>query len=512
VCYRKYGHNEGDEPMFTQPVMYKQIKMQTSCWKKYKQQMIAKGVATEQDVQEMSEKVNTIYSDAFEAGKDFKLVDGEGWLDGAWEGFKARHMPHEIMPSSCSADDFNAIEKAVVDLPETLNIHPRIKKIWDEKRTMFSGERGFDWGTAEQLAFGSLLRDGVHVRLSGEDVERGTFSHRHAVLHEQKNCDVQNRPQYRPLCHVKGAKAELVVSNSNLSEYGILGFELGYSLENPNALVIWEAQFGDFANGAQIIFDQFLSSCESKWHRQTGLVVLMPHGYEGAGPEHSSCRMERFLQMCDDDSSVIPEINEQTQAQIQACNWQFLNCSTPANYFHALRRQIMRNFRKPLLIATPKSLLKHRLCVSPKTDFLDGSRFHRVIKAVEPDCGAENVKRHIFCSGKVYFDLSERLEKEDVKNIAVSRLEQIAPFSFDAVLSELSRFPNAEIMWVQEEPKNMGAWAYVQPRFYTALIRGLNSAKPVNFIGRKVGPSPATGFPKMHKSEIAEFLNQATTV
>jgi len=311
---------------------------------------------------------------------------------------------------------------------------------------MFSGERGFDWGTAEQLAFGTLVREGVHVRLSGEDVERGTFSHRHAVLHEQKNCDVHNRPQYRPICNVEGANAQFVVSNSNLSEYGILGFELGYSMENPNALVIWEAQFGDFANGAQIIFDQFISASESKWHRQAGLVVLMPHAYEGAGPEHSSCRMERFLQMCDDDSSVIPDINEQTQIQIQTCNWQFLNCSTPANYFHALRRQIMRNFRKPLLIATPKSLLKHRLCVSPKIDFLDGSRFHRVIPAEEPVCGADNVKRHIFCTGKVYYDLCAELEQRGVKDIAVSRLEQIAPFPFDAVLGELKRFSNAELM------------------------------------------------------------------
>lgn len=238
----------------------------------------------------------------------------------------------------------------------------------------------------------------------------------------------------------------------------------------------------------------------------------MPHAYEGAGPEHSSCRMERFLQMCDDDSSVIPEINSSSQCQIQSCNWQFLNCSTPANYFHALRRQIQRNFRKPLLIATPKSLLKHRQCVSPEHDFVEGSKFERVIPAVEPKSCAENVKRHIFCSGKIYYDLVTELEKRVVQEIAVSRLEQIAPFPFDAVQKELSRFPNAEVVWLQEEPKNMGAWAYVQPRFFTTLIKGLQSNKSVIYIGRKVSPSPATGYPIQHKFEIENILERATTV
>jgi len=238
----------------------------------------------------------------------------------------------------------------------------------------------------------------------------------------------------------------------------------------------------------------------------------MPHAYEGAGPEHSSCRMERFLQMCDDDSSVIPNIDNSTQCQIQSCNWQFLNCSTPANYFHALRRQIQRNFRKPLLIATPKSLLKHRLCVSPESDFLEGSKFERVIPAVEPKCSAENVKRHIFCSGRIYYDLITELDQRGVEDVAVSRLEQIAPFPFDAVQKELSRFPNAEVVWVQEEQKNMGAWAYVQPRFYTTLIKGLQLNKSVIYIGRKVSPSPATGYPLQHKSENAEILESAATV
>jgi len=512
ICYRKFGHNEGDEPMFTQPVMYKQIKKQPGVWQQYKNKCIEKGLLAEDTITEISERVKSIQTTAFEASQSFKLEEGEGWLDGAWEGFKARHMPSQIEPTSCKEEDFNAVAKAVISLPKDFNIHPRIKKIWAEKADMFEGKREIDWGTAEQLAFGTLLREGVHVRMSGQDVERGTFSHRHAVLHEQKNADVKNRPTYMPLTHIEGAKAEFVIHNSNLSEYGVCGFELGYSLENPNSLVLWEAQFGDFANGAQIIFDQFLSSCESKWLRQCGLVVLMPHGYEGGGPEHSSCRMERFLQMTDDDPSVIPEQNAHTQIQIQRCNWQFLNCSTPANYFHALRRQVKRNFRKPLLVASPKSLLKLRHCVSPKEDFLEGSTFNRVIPANELSCGAANVRRHIFCTGKIYYEIQAELETKGIDYIAVSRLEQIAPFPFDSVQQELERFPNAELMWVQEEPKNMGAWAYVQPRFYTILLRGIKRDIPVLYAGRKVNPSPATGFPKQHKAEIEEYMERATTL
>merc|ERR1719285_371873 len=364
ICYRKFGHNEGDEPKFTQPVMYRQINKQVSVWEQYKKKVIEKGHLTEDQIKEISQRVSSIHKMAFDASQTFKLEEGEGWLDGAWEGFKARHMPSTIQPTWCEAKDFDAVTNAVINLPKDLNIHSRLKKIWSEKAEMFAGKKDIDWGTAEQLAFGTLLREGVHVRMSGQDVERGTFSHRHAVLHEQINCDNDNRPSYMPLCNIEGAKGEFIVSNSNLSEFGVLGFDLGFSYESPNCLVLWEAQFGDFANGAQIIFDQFLSSSESKWKRQTGIVALLPHGYEGGGPEHSSCRMERWLQMCDDDPDEVPDLDAQTV--MQRTNWHFLNCSTPANYFHALRRQIKRNYRKPLIIATPKSLLKLRQCVSEK--------------------------------------------------------------------------------------------------------------------------------------------------
>jgi len=373
---------------------------------------------------------------------------------------------------------------------------------------MFACERGFDWGTAEQLAFGTLIREGIHVRLSGQDVERGTFSHRHAVLHEQLNCNSQNRPQYIPLTNLEGAKAEFIVSNSNLSEFGVTGFDLGYSLESPDSLVLWEAQFGDFANGAQVIFDQFLSSGEAKWKRQCGMVVLLPHGYEGAGSEHSSCRVERWLQMCDDDPDVIPEYDG--DALVQKTNWQFLNCSTPANYFHALRSQVKRNFRKPMIIATPKSLLKLRNCVSVKGDFMEGSKFLRVIPAADPTCDIDNVKRHIFCSGKVYYDLLSELKRRDEKNIVISRLEQIAPFPFDSVLKEMKRFPNAELMWVQEEPKNMGAFTYVRQRFNT-IQKELGSKSPLRYAGRNPSASPATGFPLQHKLEVGNLLETAIT-
>lgn len=508
ICYRKFGHNEGDEPRFTQPVMYRQIEKQIGVWESFKNKLIKNGVVTEQQVKEISDKVFDLYNNAFEESRTFSPDDSEH-MHAMWRGIAMKDEPHVVLPTSCDPADFTAVEKAILNLPESINIHRMLKKIWSEKTAMFAGERGFDWATAEQLAFGTLLREGTHVRLSGQDVERGTFSHRHAVLHEQLNCDIENRPQYRPLTKIEGAKAQLLVSNSNLSEFGVSGFDLGFSYENPNCLVMWEAQFGDFANGAQIIFDQFLSSCESKWQRQTGMVALLPHGYEGAGSEHSSCRMERWLQMCDDDPDEIPEIDG--NAVIQRTNWQFLNCSTPANYFHALRRQIKRNFRKPLIIATPKSLLKLRQCVSEKKDFLEGSKFHRVIPAVDPTCGAENVKRHIFCSGKVFYDLEADFATRGVHYIAVTRLEQIAPFPFDAVIEEIKRFPNAELMWVQEEPKNMGAFTYVRQRFAAIQTQCLGVISSLRYVGRKPNASPATGLPLQHKMEARNILDSAAS-
>jgi len=503
ICYRKLGHNEGDEPRFTQPVMYRQVDKQTPVYEKFKDKLIRKGVVTEQQAKEISDRVFDIYNKAFEESKTFQPDDSEH-MRGLWEGIVLQDKPHAISPTSCNSEDFSAVEKAILHIPDWINIHPRLQKVWNEKASMFAGQRGFDWATAEQLAFGTLMREGTHVRLSGQDVERGTFSHRHAVLHEQVSCDVANRPQYRPLTNIDGAKAEFIISNSNLSEFGVLGFDLGFSYESPNCLVLWEAQFGDFSNGAQIIFDQFLSSSESKWKRQTGIVILLPHGYEGAGSEHSSCRMERWLQMCDDDPDEVPDLDAQTV--MQRTNWHFLNLSTPANYFHALRRQIKRNYRKPLIIATPKSLLKLRQCVSEKKEFLEGSEFQPVIPSVEPVCGAENVKRHIFCSGKVYYDLEADFSRRDIKDIAISRLEQIAPFPFDAVIEEMKRFPQAELMWVQEEPKNMGAFTYVRQRLHTIQTQTFGKVPSLRYVGRKASASPATGLPLQHKIEVQNIL------
>jgi len=503
ICYRKMGHNEGDEPRFTQPVMYRQVDKQTPVYEKFRDKLIRKGVVTEQQAKKISDRVFDIYNKAFEESKTFQPDDSEH-MRGLWEGIVLQDKPHAISSTSCNSDDFSAVEKAILHIPDWINIHPRLQKVWNEKASMFAGQRGFDWATAEQLAFGTLMREGTHVRLSGQDVERGTFSHRHAVLHEQVSCDVATRPQYRPLTNIHGAKAEFIVSNSNLSEFGVLGFDLGFSYESPNCLVLWEAQFGDFANGAQIIFDQFLSSSESKWKRQTGIVILLPHGYEGAGSEHSSCRMERWLQMCDDDPDEVPDLDAQTI--MQRTNWHFLSCSTPANYFHALRRQIKRNYRKPLIIATPKSLLKLRQCVSEKKEFLEGSEFQPVIPSAEPVCGAENVKRHIFCSGKVYYDLEADFSRRDIKDIAISRLEQIAPFPFDAVIEEMKRFPQAELMWVQEEPKNMGAFTYVRQRLHTIQTQTFGKVPSLRYVGRKASASPATGLPLQHKIEVQSIL------
>jgi len=340
------------------------------------------------------------------------------------------------------------------------------------------------------------------VRLSGQDVERGTFSHRHAVLSDQKDF---SKPFYEPLNNLGRDQAFFSISNSNLSEYATLGFELGYSLENPNALVLWEAQFGDFANGAQIIIDQFLSSQEDKWLRQSGLVLLLPHGYEGQGPEHSSARVERFLQSSNEDPSVMP--SEHMSMQIQETNWQVVNCSTPANYFHALRRQLHRDFRKPLIVMSPKSLL--RLPLSSLSDMAEGTRFRTVLpESGEGLVAAEKVRRVIFCSGKVYYDLDKYRKENKIHDVAVARVEQLAPFPFWAVANEAKRFPKADIVWCQEEPMNMGGWAHVMPRFETALKGNHKCARP-RYAGRPPSASTATGRPEQHERELRRFLRDA---
>lgn len=505
ICYRKFGHNEGDEPKFTQPVMYKTIEKHENVINKFKASLLQRGIISEEVYQAMSDRIFNILADEFQASRDFSLPAEESSLKLGWEGYKAPHETAHTFETTITDDQYSAICKAILNLPENLNIHPRLKKIWAEKNRALTEGTGIDWGTAEQLAIGSLLTEGVHVRYSGQDVERGTFSHRHAVLHEQKDCSADNRPTYRPLCNIDTAKAEFTVSNSNLSEYGVCGFELGYSLENPSSLVVWEAQFGDFSNGSQIIFDQFMSSQEAKWRLHSGFCVFLPHGYEGGGPEHSSSRVERFLQMSADHPHKVPPEGTDPDSLIQNNNWQVLQCSTPANFFHAMRRQVNRDYRKPAVFVNPKSLLKLRACVSEKEDFMN-DRFHRVLPANTEEIGGDgNAKRVIFTSGKAYYDLKAERDRLGLKNVVFSRLEQLAPFPFVAVEAEVRRFPNAEFMWAQEEPMNMGAYTYIAPRF-EALFEKLNyDQRKIKYAGRPPRASPATGFPKVHKQEEADI-------
>lgn len=417
---------------------------------------------------------------------------------------------------------------AVTRLPDTLTVHKQIARVYAARAEAISSGTGVDWALAEALAFGTLLSEGNHVRLSGQDVQRGTFSHRHAVIHDQAT-----GARYTPLDHVfEGQPRDhFTVSNSSLSEFGVLGFELGYALENPNALVLWEAQFGDFANGAQVVFDQFLCSGESKWLRQNGLTVLLPHGYDGQGPEHSSARLERFLQMSDENPYVLPEVDH-TQwsvgghlgAQVQNCNWQVANVTTPANYFHLLRRQLHRSFRKPLVVMSPKNLLRHPAAKSDLAEFDDvagdsgihGVRFKRLIM----DDGASDrsphpppqpgVRRLVLCTGKVYYELAAERERVGASDVAIVRVEQVAPFPFDLVSRELRRYPNAEIMWAQEEPLNQGAYTHVAPRLKTCMqAEGRVVPHQLGYAGRAASAATATGFAEVHAREQAQLLADA---
>jgi len=399
--------------------------------------------------------------------------------------------------------------------------------VYDARKQMIESGEGVDWALAEALAFGTLLEEGNHVRLSGQDVERGTFSHRHALLHDQNT-----GARCVPLRSVYGDSKPhnfFTVSNSSLSEFGVLGFELGYSLENPNSLVLWEAQFGDFANSAQIIIDQFISSGEAKWLRQTGLTLLLPHGYDGQGPEHSSCRVERYLQMSDEDPTKIPpDMRLDTRTQIQEHNWQIVNVTTPANYFHVLRRQVHREFRKPLIVVSPKNLLRHPKCVSPLDDFDDeeknateqGIRFKRLIMdktatsrakddSLPIDLGA---KRVVFCTGKVYYELDAERETNGTENeVKIVRIEQLSPFPWDLVDRELRRYPNAEPVWCQEEPMNMGAFSHVAPRFQT-LFKQKQISRPLDqlrYAGRAPAASTATGYGAVHAEEQVGLVKAA---
>uniref|UniRef100_A0A8C4RE04 2-oxoglutarate dehydrogenase complex component E1 n=1 Tax=Erpetoichthys calabaricus TaxID=27687 RepID=A0A8C4RE04_ERPCA len=507
VCYRRNGHNEMDEPMFTQPLMYKQIKKQKPVLLKYAEKLMSEGAVTQQEYEEEISKYDKICEEAYTRSKDEKILHIKHWLDSPWPGFFTLDGQPKSMtcPSTgLSEEELNHIGEVASSVPvEDFTIHGGLKRILKGRGDMVK-DRTVDWALGEYMAFGSLLKEGIHVRLSGQDVERGTFSHRHHVLHDQ---NVDKRTCI-PMNHMWPNQAPYTVCNSSLSEYGVLGFELGFAMASPNALVLWEAQFADFYNTAQAIIDQFICAGQAKWVRQNGIVLLLPHGLEGMGPEHSSGRPERFLQMCNDDSDVFPKITDDFAVrQLYDCNWIVVNCSTPANYFHVLRRQILLPFRKPLIIFTPKSLLRHPEAKSSFDDMLPGTHFQRLI----PDDGPviknpEGVQRIVFCTGKVYYELTrERKAQGKEDKVAISRIEQLSPFPFDLVKQEVDKYPNAELVWCQEEHKNQGYYDYVKPRIRTTI----NRARPVWYAGRDPAAAPATGNKNTHLQEMKRFLDAA---
>jgi 2-oxoglutarate dehydrogenase E1 component len=435
-------------------------------------------------------------NEEFEAGKDYRPNKAD-WLDGKWSHLdKSKEKKYQRGKTAISKETLAEVGKALTTAPEDFPLHKTVGRLLEAKAAMFRDGKGFDWATAEAIAFGSLLTEGYKVRLAGQDSARGTFSQRHSALINQETED-----RYYPLNHIREGQAEYEVIDSMLSEYAVLGFEYGYSLAEPNALTLWEAQFGDFANGAQIMFDQFISSGESKWLRMSGLVCLMPHGYEGQGPEHSSARLERFLTMCGGD------------------NWIVANCTTPANYFHLLRRQLHRSYRKPLMLMTPKSLLRHKMAVSEAEEFTTGSSFHRVLwddaekgnsetKLVADD----KIKRVVMCSGKVYYDLLEERDSRGIDDIYILRFEQFYPFPAQSAVKELERFKNAEMVWCQEEPKNQGAWSFIEPNIEWVLGRiGAKHGRPA-YAGRATAASPATGLASQHKAQQAALVDEALTI
>jgi 2-oxoglutarate dehydrogenase E1 component len=480
VCYRRQGHNEGDEPAFTQPIMYKAIRERATTRELYAQALAAAGTVSAAEAEAMVAEFQQRLETDFAAATGYKPNKAD-WLEGKWAGFAASPAESRTEATAVEADALQIVGKALVATPDGFDVNPKILRQLKGKEEMFASGQGIDWATGEALAFGTLLLEGHRVRLSGQDCGRGTFSQRHAVLYDQ-----QSETRYVSLNHIAGQQAPFEVLDSPLSEAAVLGFEYGYALAEPRALVLWEGQFGDFANGAQVIIDQFISSGESKWLRMCGLVMLLPHGYEGQGPEHSSARLERYLQLCAED------------------NMQVANCTTPANYFHILRRQLKRNFRKPLVLMTPKSLLRHKLAVSALRDFTEAN-FQPVIGEAKT---LKDVKRVVLCSGKVYYDLLEARQAKGVKDVALVRVEQLYPFPDKELAAELAKFPKAEVVWCQEEPENMGAWTHVDRRIEAVLNDG---RRPV-YVGRPAAASPATGLAKRHAAEQMRLVEGALVI
>ncbi len=489
-CYRRFGHNEGDDPTMTQPLMYKKIRAHASTREIYAERLIREGVATAVEIDGWIAEFAAHLDAEFEAGKTWH-ADKADWLDGKWSGLALADGEERRGNTAVAATKLRDLGLKITAIPEGFDAHKTVARVIDTRRTAIETGENIDWATAEHLAFASLLDQGVPVRLSGQDSVRGTFVQRHCDLIDQTT-----EKHYTPLSNLRPGQAHFEALDSALSEEAVLGFEYGFSLTDPNTLTLWEAQFGDFANGAQVVIDQFISSGERKWLRMSGLVMLLPHGYEGQGPEHSSARLERYLQLCAED------------------NLQVANCTTPANYFHLLRRQILREFRKPLIVMTPKSLLRHKKAVSSLADMAEGSSFHRVLRddaeygrhtsaTLKPDT---EIRRVVLCSGKVYYDLLDEREKRGVDDVYLMRLEQFYPWPVKSLSTELARFKTAELVWCQEEPKNMGGWTFVDPWLELTLAKMNISAKRARYVGRPASASTAAGLMSRHVKELQTFL------
>ena len=493
ICYRRFGHNEGDEPSFTQPLMYKKIRSHPTPVEVYGSKLVNENTLSESELKKFKTDFKNLLDDQYKNAKDYKPKIE--WYEGSWSRYKPEKGKDKRGISGFDQRKLLEISEKINSIPEELNLHKTIIKILNARRASVSDGKGIDWSTAEALAFGSLLEEGYPVRLVGQDSGRGTFSQRHSVLRNQLD-----NSRYVPLNNISKVQKRYEIVDSFLSELAVLGFEYGYSLVQPNTLTMWEAQFGDFANGAQVVIDQFIASGERKWTRSSGLVMLLPHGYEGQGPEHSSARLERFLQLCSND------------------NMQVMNCTTPANYFHALRRQMHRDFRKPLIMMTPKSLLRNKYCVSNLEDFSKENSFHRILwdHAVDPKTNgfiklrkASEIKKVILCSGKVYFDLLDAREKLKIDDVILFRIEQLYPFPAKTLVKELKPYAkNAKFYWCQEEPKNMGGWFSVRDYIqWTLETINANNSK-ISYIGRSPDASPATGYAKRHIAQQQEIINK----
>lgn len=482
-CYRRHGHNESDEPSFTQPLMYKAIKAHKTVKTQYEERLVKEGILDADKIEDIEATYRAELDAEFKASEAYK-PDKVDWLEGDWKDLEVANGASRDCISGVALEPLREIGLKQCKVPEGFDLNKKLERLLGQRKTALEVGENIDWGLGEALAFGSLLEEGHTVRLSGQDVGRGTFSHRHAILYDQTTQD-----RYIPLTELSENQGRFEAYDSPLSEFAVLGFEYGYSITDPNALVIWEAQFGDFANGAQTIIDQFITGGEMKWFRMSGLVMLLPHGYEGQGPEHSSARLERFLQMCAEE------------------NIQVANCTTPANYFHILRRQLKRKFRKPLILMTPKSLLRLDLATSKLSEMADGTEFQRVLP--EQDKLGKKVKRIVFCTGKVYYDLLKTRREEKIDDVALIRVEQLYPFPAAEITEELQKYPLAEIIWCQEEPQNMGAWHFIDRRLEEVLIESKHKYLRPVYVGRKASASTAAGFEKKHLEEQQKLVQDA---